>query len=263
ESVCRGIDHFDRSQWADVLIVARGGGSLEDLWTFNEEAVARAIAECSIPVISAVGHEPDFTIADFAADLRAPTPSAAAELVICTRQDLLDQIAATNQKLLQSIRYRLAMASRRLHQQGVDRATAVLQRKIGRLAQRTDELDYALRERLRATLDRKKRALSHQTTRLLALDLRLRFAQAHRRLDGAGRHALELIRMRLTRASAKLDALSAHLTQLSPLKILDRGYAIVTTSNNEIAKRPPQAPPGSTVHIRLAEGEVKAKVTRN
>src|SRR5947207_1603847 len=94
EEVCRGLQYFSRTGWADVVILARGGGSLEDLWTFNEEPVARVIAASKVPVVSAIGHETDFTIADFVADLRAPTPSAAAELVICTRQELLDRIAA-------------------------------------------------------------------------------------------------------------------------------------------------------------------------
>ncbi len=99
EEVCRGIHYFSRSGWPEVVIVARGGGSLEDLWTFNEEAVARAIMACAAPVISAIGHETDFTIADFVADLRAPTPSAAAELVVRTREEILDQIAGLRHRL--------------------------------------------------------------------------------------------------------------------------------------------------------------------
>ncbi|MCL4855128.1 MAG: exodeoxyribonuclease VII large subunit, partial [Bryobacteraceae bacterium] len=149
-AVSRGIGYFSRSGWPQVVIVARGGGSLEDLWAFNEESVARAIAACSVPVISAIGHETDFTIADFVADLRAPTPSAAAEIVICTRQELLDGISACARKMEQVLRYRLAAAGRRLHEQGVDRATTVLHRRIGRFSQRVDELEYALRDRLRS-----------------------------------------------------------------------------------------------------------------
>src|SRR3954466_13505789 len=109
EEVVRGIEYFSRTQWPDLVIVGRGGGSLEDLWTFNEEAVARAIAACTVPVISAVGHETDVTIADFVADLRAPTPSAAAEMVVCTREELLERIAAANTKAGQLLRYRIAM----------------------------------------------------------------------------------------------------------------------------------------------------------
>src|SRR3954466_6407658 len=120
EEVVRGIQYFSRTQWPDIVIVGRAGGSLEDLWTFNEEAVARAIAECAVPVVSAVGHETDVTIADFVADLRAPTPSAAAELVVATRLDLLERIANARRKVTQGLRYRLAMLESRLRRQGID-----------------------------------------------------------------------------------------------------------------------------------------------
>ena len=139
EEVCRGIQYFSRTQWPDLVIVGRGGGSLEDLWTFNEEALARAIAACAVPVVSAVGHETDITIADFVADLRAPTPSAAAELVVPLREDLLDRIGAARSKTVQSLRYRFAMLERRLRQQGIDRALGILHRQVGRHLQRIDE----------------------------------------------------------------------------------------------------------------------------
>ncbi|HUP02493.1 MAG TPA: exodeoxyribonuclease VII large subunit, partial [Bryobacteraceae bacterium] len=139
EEVVRAIEFFSGSGWPDLIIVGRGGGSLEDLWTFNTEPVARAIAACAVPVVSAVGHETDVTIADFAADLRAPTPSAAAELVVPTREDLLDRIGALRGKTAQALRYRLAMLERRLRQQGIERATSVLHRRIGRGLQRMDE----------------------------------------------------------------------------------------------------------------------------
>src|SRR5581483_8016593 len=125
EAVCRAIEYFSTSGWAEVVIVARGGGSLEDLWTFNEEPVARAMVASRVPVISAVGHETDFTIADFVADLRAATPSAAAELVIVPREQIFEQIGVFDQKLLQAMRYRLAMAARALHERGVERGSAV------------------------------------------------------------------------------------------------------------------------------------------
>src|SRR5277367_48951 len=155
EQIASGVDYFSRSGWAEVVIVARGGGSLEDLWAFNEERVARAIAACAVPVISAVGHETDFTIADFVADLRAATPSAAAELVICTRQSLDDRIDAAAIKLRQAARLSLALLARRLHGFAMDQAR--LHRAIGKRMQRVDELDYRLRDLWRAGTDTRRR----------------------------------------------------------------------------------------------------------
>jgi exodeoxyribonuclease VII large subunit len=260
DAVCRAIEYFSNSNWPEVVILARGGGSLEDLWTFNEEAVARMIVACGVPVISAIGHETDFTIADFVADLRAPTPSAAAELVICTREQLLEQIDVSEHKLLQSIRYRLAMAARRLHNQGVERASAVIHRNIGRLQQRVDELEYRLRERITSRRAGCGKRLEELTKRLRSLDLRLRFAAARRRLEAAEIALGQLARLRLTRAQGSLQPLLAHLTQLSPLKILERGYAIVTNESGQIVKEPVEAPVGSEVSLRLAKGAIAAKV---
>jgi len=260
EAVIRAIEYFSNTPWADVVILARGGGSLEDLWTFNEEAVARAIAASNVPIISAIGHETDFTIADFVADLRAPTPSAAAELVICTREQLLEQIAASEQKLAQGARYRLAMAARRLQNQGVERASAVVHRKVGRLQQRIDELDYRLRASIATATTALRRQHGDVTARLRSLDLRLRFAAARRRLEAAEMFAHQSIRLRLTRAQGRLDPLNAHLVQLSPLKILDRGYAIVTNESGQIVKQPADAPAGSEISVRLANGGIAARV---
>ncbi|HEY7336328.1 MAG TPA: exodeoxyribonuclease VII large subunit [Bryobacteraceae bacterium] len=257
--IASAVDYFSRSGWPEVVIVARGGGSLEDLWAFNEESVARAIAESRIPVISAVGHETDFTISDFVADLRAPTPSAAAEMVIATRQSLLDRLDGCEGKLRQAARLTLAMAARRFH--AVEFDPARLHRNVGRRMQRVDELDYRLRESMRANLDRRKRTLDAAVSRLARLDVRLRIAESRRRLEACEAKVQREIRLRLSRAHAALGPLEAHLAQLSPLKILERGYAIVEREG-KLVKSAQDAPVGSDLRVRLARGELGAKVTR-
>jgi len=259
DEVCRGIEYFSRSKWPDLIIVGRGGGSLEDLWTFNEEAVARAIAACSVPVVSAVGHETDVTIADYVADLRAPTPSAAAELVVSTREELLERIAAARAKTTQAMRYRLAMLERRLRQQGIDRALSVLHRRVGRGLQRIDEQEYRMRERMRAAIGARERARRGLEIRLRRFDMRPRLAANRRRLEAAQTSVIEIVRRRLARRRSTLDQLSAKLSQLSPLRILERGYAIVSNPGG-IVKDAEAAPAGSGIHVRLAKGELDAKV---
>ncbi len=260
EEVCRGIEYFSRTKWPDVVIVGRGGGSLEDLWTFNEEAVARAIAACAVPVISAVGHETDVTIADFVADLRAPTPSAAAEMVVCTRDEVFERIAAARAKSAQAVRYRMAMMERRLRQQGIDRALNTLHRRIGRGLQQTDEREYRLRERLRAAIESRERARRGLEARLRQFDVRPRLAADRRRLEAAHQGVLQLMRAGLGERRGRLERLSAHLSQLSPLRVLERGYAIVSNEAG-IVTDAAAAPPASRIHVRLHQGALDAVVS--
>jgi exodeoxyribonuclease VII large subunit len=261
EEVCRAIEYFSRTKWPDVLIVGRGGGSLEDLWTFNEERVARAIADCTVPVVSAVGHETDVTIADFVADLRAPTPSAAAELIVSTREEVAERVEAASGRAVQFLRYRLAMLGRRLHQQGIDRAQSLLSRRIGRGQQRIDEQSYRLKELLRGVMDSRERSRRSLEARLARFDMRPRLATDRRRLDAAHTLGVQLMRARLVRDRSVLERLSAQLGQLSPLKILERGYAIVS-NEQVIEKDAAAASPGSDIHVRFGKGERDARVTR-
>jgi exodeoxyribonuclease VII large subunit len=259
EAVRRGIRYFSESGWAQVVIVARGGGSLEDLWTFNEEPVARAIAECNVPVVSAIGHETDFTIADFVADLRAPTPSAAAELVVCTREQLLDQIEGCRRKLEQAMRWKLARARTALGEQGVDRASTLLHRKIARWQQTSDDLDYRMRDRIASKVRSERGSLQELEARLRRTDLRLRFANVRRRLEKADESLLRCIQQRLQGSRSLLEPVSAHLTQLSPTKILERGYSLVQTESGTLVRDPAEVGDGQRLRIRVARGEFEAE----
>ena len=254
-----GLRYFNRARNVDVIVLARGGGSIEDLAAFNDERLARAIAASALPVISAVGHETDFTIGDFVADLRAPTPSAAAEMVTATRQSLIDRLDAAEGKLRQATRLTLALASRRFH--AVEFDPARLHRNLGRRMQRVDELDYRLRDLMRASLDRRMRVFNSAASRLSRLDVRVRVIEARRRLEACEARVRQAIHRSLGGARAALGPLEAHLKQLSPLKILERGYAIVEREG-KLVKSPEDAPVGSDLRVRLAHGELGAKVTR-
>lgn len=259
--VCEGLAYFSGSGWADVVIVARGGGSLEDLWAFNEETVARAVADSRIPVISAIGHETDFTICDFVADRRAPTPSAAAEIVVCTREALIEQIGAARARALQALRYRLLSLLRKLNQAGSDRAAAILHRAISRRAQRIDDLEYRLRHSARVCLDSRRRRATELARRLEATDLRLRFASIRHRNELQRGQLIRIIQSRLWNARRKLEALTLHLEQLSPLTVLSRGYAIVEKTDRTVLRTAAETAPGDELHIRLHRGALAATVT--
>lgn len=260
DGICEGLLYFAESGWPEVIIVGRGGGSIEDLWTFNEEAVARCIVECPMPVVSAVGHETDFTIADFVADLRAPTPSAAAELVVRNRADILTSLETTTHRVERAIHFRLSQAARRLHEQGIQHAASLLQRRIARLGQRLDDVDQRLRQHdPRTRLAAGRRRLDNAVH---ALDdrMRRRLLTVGQRLQNATQPLPELMRRRLDAASLRLNPLAAQLQALSPLGALDRGYAIVQTGSGLVVKSPADAPPGTALDIRLRSGQLRATV---
>ncbi len=260
EQICQGIAYFSANAWADVVIVARGGGSLEDLWTFNEESVARAIVACKVPVISAVGHETDFTIADFVADYRAPTPSAAAEIVICTRDSLMEQIDGCRAKAVQALRYRLAICSRNLHQRGAERALALLHRGMAKKSQRIDDLDFQLRRVFQRALDAHSRRLSDLSRRLRASDLRLRFARDRQRHTSASSALLTCLRSHVWKARRRQEQLEAELAQLSPLAVLARGYSIVQNAEERVIRSSEETTLGERLTVRLHQGRLDATV---
>jgi exodeoxyribonuclease VII large subunit len=244
----------------DVIIVARGGGSLEDLWPFNEESVARAIAACPTPVISAVGHETDFTIADFVADLRAPTPSAAAELAIRPRSDFLEIVRGFEERLGRGARYKLSLCRRQLSEVDAGRGLGALRRRLGRAGQRADELDYATREQIRRSILRHERRLQLASGRLGALDPRRRLAAQQARLAGLQAAAERWMHVRLARASARMDSLRTELGHLSPLRVLERGYAIVQDATGKALRSASETVPGMPLRVRLHEGTLGVDV---
>ncbi len=260
KEIVAGIEHFNRHPGVDVMIVARGGGSLEDLWAFNEENVARAIAASRIPVISGVGHETDFTIADFVADLRAPTPSAAAELVVRRKQDFVTELENRTHRMSQIFRLKLSEARQRLTELRMHRVFETLVAKLAERAQRVDDcvvaLDRAIRQRLNLARQEWLRAspgvVRYDFQRLLGL----KRAQLDER---AGRFETEFKRCLVERRN-RLSQIEVILRERSPLAILGRGYAITRDASGKIIRDAAEVPLGSHISVRLARGELGAVV---
>jgi len=263
--IVQAIRYFDRKQLADVLILARGGGSLEDLWAFNEEPVARAIVACTIPIIAGIGHETDFTIADFAADIRASTPSAAAEMVVRTRQEFDAHLCDLREKIAQLLRYRVLQASHKLRELDLHRAARRLEDALRRRRQHTDELAAQLAGALRARLEALERRFDLALSRLAAVDFRARLRAAAVRLD---RRTAEL-GIRTSRSLAAkaqlLEKLVVQLEERSPLRLLERGYAICYDAAGNVVQAADQVALGDRIRVQLGRGrlgaEVKEKVT--
>jgi len=244
----------------DVIIVGRGGGSIEDLWAFNEEKLARAIAASAIPVISAVGHETDFTIADFVADLRAPTPSAAAELVIETQERLAEQIETLEDDLRKVMRYSLLRRRQQLTELVAHRGFQTLRILLAQAGQRSDELADGLVEAARETLRRARRRWEQHHSFLAHFDLRMRQERERLRLNRLTTALIHPVRLLLAHKRGRMESLRAELEQLNPTAILARGYAIAFDTSGKILKDAGQAAPGDDITLRLARGRLAARV---
>ena len=255
--IVRAIELANHLNQCDVLIVGRGGGSSEDLWSFNEESVARAIHASRLPVISAVGHEIDFTISDFVADLRAPTPSAAAEAVSPDRTEWLDRLGRLSSRLQQSLGHHLIQIGD--HTRFLEKRLAQLHpaQRLQMQFQRLDELESRLRRGWKQQLNRMDQGLARQSARLVTtrLDHQLRWhitrcSHYDQRLRAAMERQLEQSRDEFTHLSQELQA-------VSPLATLARGYSITTqVESSAIVLTPRDTPPGTRIKTRLAGGEL-------
>lgn len=255
-----GLRHFNKVRTVDVIIVARGGGSAEDLAGFNDEGLARAVADSPIPVISAVGHETDFTIIDFVADLRAPTPSAAAELVIRSRQEVEDQAEGLRQRLARAIRYQLLMRKQTLTEMAQHGAFARMMDAIHQRQQKLDDLLYRMERAERQTLEQHRRRWETAAAAVRHYDLRRVLAGIRKELDAGVSTLAAAVRALLLSRRSRMERLIAELEALSPLAILERGYALVFDASGKLVKDASAVKPGDEISARLARGRIVATV---
>ena len=259
--VSRGLRALCRVPGVDVVIVARGGGSIEDLWAFNEEVVARAIAAAPVPVIAAVGHEVDFTIADFVADVRAPTPSAAAELVVAAKDEFCARIDRLSHRLTASMRHGLQQRRARVHALATRRGLAGWPGRVALRGRHTAELGFRLRRSLDAAVQRHVRRHQALQLRLEARAPGRRLAMVRARFTAAQRALAAGVRRRIDAASAGAGALSGRLDSLSPLAVLARGYAVCWDGEHtRIIRHASSLAPGDRIQVTLHEGELSCDV---
>jgi exodeoxyribonuclease VII large subunit len=259
--IARGLSAIARVAGVEVVIVGRGGGSIEDLWAFNEEVVARAIAGCPVPTISAVGHETDVTIADFVADVRAPTPSASAEMVVARHDEFIariERLARRVEAAMSARRHRMESRVRALE------ARAGLAGARGRLAMRgrhTDELSHELRRVMRACLSRRERAYQRLRLTLETFDLRRRLAGVRTRLIACEGRLAAATDRRQHLYTTRLGAAAARLDSLSPLAVLARGYAVCWNGDrSRIIRDASSVDVGDRVSVTVERGELACEV---
>ncbi len=260
--VTAGIRYFNKVRSVDVIIVARGGGSAEDLAAFNHEGLARAVAGSDIPVISAVGHETDFTILDFVADLRAPTPSAAAELVIRSRFEVDEQLGGLHRRLDKAMRYQLLMARQNLTELAQHGAFARMMDLIHRREQRLDDLVNRLAHAQRDVFEKQRRRFEALSLAVRHYDVRRVLAGMKKDLDARTTGIISAVRNSLLERKVRLERMETALQALSPLAILERGYALVFDASGNVLRDARRVKAGDEISARLAKGTVSATVKK-
>ena len=260
--VAAGVRFFNQQKKVEVIIVARGGGSAEDLASFNNEGLARTVAASEIPVISAIGHETDFTIIDFVADLRAPTPSAAAELVIRSRQEIEDKASALHARLERAMRYRLLIGRQALTQLAQHGAFARMMELIRQRQQKLDDLSHRMELAQRGLLEKYRRRWETISAAVRHYDVRLVLGGMRRELDTRTTALASVMRNLLLQKRVRMERMETALQSLSPVAILDRGYALVFDSEGKLLKDADTAKVGDEISARLARGRIQAAVTK-
>jgi exodeoxyribonuclease VII large subunit len=260
--VAQALRQIVRAKNIDVVIVGRGGGSLEDLRAFNDEIVARAIAASPVPVISAVGHEVDFTIADFVADVRAATPSNAAELVVARHDQFCQRIDHLDHRMTALLRHRIQQRRASVHLLATRRGLVSVRTRVGMRGRHVAELLHDLRGAVTGHLQRERRALHDLRVRLEAVDQRRRLARLRARLVAADGQLAARAQAARHRADGRLRTLAGRLENLSPLAVLSRGYAVCWAADGRtIVRDATTITPGDTVHVGVERGALQCTVT--
>jgi len=259
--VSAGIRYFNQHSNVDVIVIARGGGSAEDLAAFNHEGLARTVAASGIPVISAVGHETDFTIIDFVADLRAPTPSAAAELVIRSRQEIENQAAGLHERLARAVRYRMLIGRQALTELAQHGVFARMLEGIQQREQRLDDLLHRMELAERQLLEQLRRRWEATSAAVRHYDLRLVLSGMRRELESETGALVAVMRNVLLQKRVRKERMETALQSLSPLAVLDRGYALVFDAEGKLLEDARTVKLGDEISARLAHGKIWASVT--
>lgn len=260
-SVAAGIRWFNQNPGkVDLIVIARGGGSIEDLAGFNDERLARAIAASELPVVSAIGHETDFTIADFVADLRAPTPSAAAEIITAAQHRIEERVLALDARVRRAIQYQFMLSRQRFTAVSIGEIQSRLLSLIGRRVQRLDDLGHRLESAMGQRMRARASQLSNLTARVERQNPSVRLALARRRLERAEQTLDRVAQATISVRVRRLDHAAARLQALSPLAVLNRGYAIVYNSDGQVLRDAAEVTPGETIRARVAKGSVSAEV---